>query len=166
MVQMVQKALRTDSAPSDPGTSNPSLVPLSQLSNEEAVQLLIQLDCCADLRQRVESMMSELDGEYLKYIRNANTLCSLEKPADLDLRMPHLEKVFNKLKKIQESGGVETTQYSTIRTAAAAATASVQKVLQSVKTPPAPNVALLLPTATSALLAFVTKLGGGGHLLS
>ncbi len=117
--------------------------------------MLIQLGCCADLRQRVESVTSDLDGEYLMEIDDAKTLCSLEKPADVALRMPHLKKVFSKLQRIQERRGVETTQYNTIH-AAAAAIALVKKELQSVTTPhQAPNLALLLSIPTSTLLVLL-----------
>eukprot|EP01031_Cornospumella_fuschlensis_P038995 gene38995-47435_t len=93
-------------------SSSLSTYPLSALSHDEAVQLLIHLGCVSDLRQRTSSI-GDVDGEALSEFDDVTILQELEQDRSV-VRTTKLKAVLKKLQALQRYG-VAPQVLSTIR---------------------------------------------------
>jgi 3-deoxy-D-manno-octulosonate 8-phosphate phosphatase KdsC-like HAD superfamily phosphatase len=78
-------------------------IPLVSLNITEAIELLIQLGCSAEVRKRATEQNLGIDGSYLHYLQEIEILQELENNSS-KLRMPVLKGILAKLKNFQDSG--------------------------------------------------------------
>jgi hypothetical protein len=76
---------------------------LASLNITEAVELLIQLGCSAEVRKRATELNLGIDGGYLHYLQEMEILQELENNSS-KLRMPVLKGILAKLKNLQDNG--------------------------------------------------------------
>jgi hypothetical protein len=78
-------------------------IPLASLNTTEAIELLIQLGCSAEVRKRATEQNLGIGGGYLHYLQEMEILQELENNSS-KLRMPVLKGILAKLKNFQDNG--------------------------------------------------------------
>jgi hypothetical protein len=89
--------------PPPPASAMIATIPLEDLGENEATELLIRLGCSVELRKRLKELNIVIDGGYLTYLTELEILQELE-GNNSNLRIPVLKGILNKLKKFQENG--------------------------------------------------------------
>jgi hypothetical protein len=81
----------------------PLSIHLESLVVTESIELLIYLGCSPGIGNRAKARYLLIDGGYLQYLQDVETLQDLEGIND-SLRVPIQKGILNKLKKFQEHG--------------------------------------------------------------